>query len=461
MTIPNDPLAGKGLKGFAADFRAGRISSEHATRAYLERIKALDPKLQAFEHVAHDSALAAARAIDALYAAGTDLGPLMGVPIAIKDVFTINGMPAPHVGSNMPLPNLTGNTEGPFIQALRRAGCVFLGQTKAVELCLGINGVSTPRGTPWNAADMEHHRAPGGSSSGSGVAVGAGLCAFAIGSDSGGSVRVPAAFNGVFGYKSTARFWPSQGAFPLDPPVDTIGLLTPSARDAQIAFETVSLYLDGILGQTRIDPVLIDRLRLGIPSNYFFDGLDPAVSRAFDTARQKLAATGLRTDAVDIPEANERDGYFPLSMPSSLLGILGVDFFQKNKHLMDQVVARRVASGMDVKAHDYIRIERKRQASIARVRERFQGFDAWIAPTTLTPAPLLSEFDDPENAMKLALGMTHNTQPANYLELCAVSLPVPGEKGALPVGLQLMAKGGSDAQLLAIAVAVEESLQAQ
>lgn len=461
MSIPNDPLAGKGLQGFAADFRAGKISSEQATLAYLQRIEALDPKLQAFEHVARDSALATARAIDALYAAGTDLGPLMGVPIAIKDVFTINGLPLPHVGSNMPLPNITGSTEGPFIDALRRAGCVFLGQTKAVELCLGINGVSTPRGTPWNASDLEQHRAPGGSSSGSGVAMGAGLCAFAIGSDSGGSVRVPAAFNGVFGYKSTARFWPGEGAFPLDPPVDTIGLLTRSARDAQLAFETISLYLDGSRGQTKIDPVNIDRLRVGVPSNYFFDGLDSSVANAFQAASTKLAATGMRTDPVNLPEAGEREGYFPLSMPSSLLGILGVDFFQQNKHMMDPVVAKRVASGMDVKAHDYIRIERKRQDSIQRVRQRFQGFDAWMAPTTLTPPPLLSDFSDPENAMKLALGMTHNTQPANYLELCAVSLPIPQPKGALPIGLQLMAKGGSDAELLAIAVAVEEALQAQ
>src|SRR5690606_15363541 len=139
----------------------------------------------------------------ALLAAGTDLGALMGVPIAIKDIFAIDGFPTPTAGSLMDFSGIAGDRQGPFISALRRSGVVILGTTKAVELCLGITGASAPLGTPWNPWDLDVHRVPGGSSSGSGVACAAGLCAFAIGSDTGGSVRVPAAFNGVFGLKTS------------------------------------------------------------------------------------------------------------------------------------------------------------------------------------------------------------------------------------------------------------------
>lgn len=127
--LPVDPFQARGLEGFAQDFRAGKVTSEAVTKLYLERIKALDPKLGAFESVATESALATARAMDLLMQSGTDLGPLMGVPVAIKDVFVIANMPAPKVGSNAPLPDILGSNEATFITALRKAGCVFLGQT--------------------------------------------------------------------------------------------------------------------------------------------------------------------------------------------------------------------------------------------------------------------------------------------------------------------------------------------
>jgi aspartyl-tRNA(Asn)/glutamyl-tRNA(Gln) amidotransferase subunit A len=456
--IPLDPLAERGLQGYTEDFKSGRVSAEQTTAAYLARIDALDQKYHAFEHVAHESALATARAIDALRAAGTYLGPLMGVPIAIKDVFTITGMPAPKVGSKLDLTKLIGSIDGPFIEALRRAGCIFLGQTKAVELCLGITGVSAPLGTPWNASDTTYHRAPGGSSSGSGVAVAAGLCAFSIGSDSGGSIRVPAAYNGIFGLKTTTGLWPTAGAFPLDTRVDSIGLLTKTAADALIAFQTINSFLDGINRRVEVDPVNIDRLRLGVPQDYFYENLAPEVAQAVAGVNQALTHLGARLDKVDVPEAPEREGYFPVSMPASLLATLGVAEFEAQRHAMDPVVAKRVATGLEIKAHDYIRLEQKRQRSIANVENRFKGYDAWVSPTTVGYPPLLEEFDDPKAALALALGMTRNTQPGNYLELCAVSLPIPQSAGQLPIGYQIMGTGGSDARVLAIAVAVEKAL---
>ncbi|PLC52126.1 amidase [Pollutimonas nitritireducens] len=452
--LPLDPFSESGLEGFAKDFRAGKVTSEEVTKIYLERIEKLDSKLQAYESVAAESALATARAMDLLIKSGTDLGPLMGVPVAIKDVFLISHMPRPHVGSNMELPDILGFEEATFIKALRKAGCVLLGQTKAVELCLGITGHSAPRGTPWNPTDMENQRAPGGSSSGSGVAMAAGLCAFAIGSDSGGSVRVPAAFNGVFGLKTTAGLWPTDGAFPLDPRVDSIGLLTRSAKDALLAFKTISSVLFGCGYQPRRSGARLDRLCLGVPQNHFGDNLNPKISEAFLVANEQLKAQGCLLEDIVVPEAPERAGYFPVSMPSSLLSVLGMENFLAQKHLMDPVIAKRVESGLDVKAYTFLALEDKRTKSRAAVEERFIGYDAWVSPTTADFAPLISDLEDPEKGMQLALGMTQNTQPANHLGLCSISLPLPVD--GLPIGYQLMGAPDTDLKLLEIAVEIEK-----
>lgn len=454
--LPTDPFSQGGLEQFAQDFREGKVTSEAVTRAYLARIDKLDPKLEAFESVATDSALATAKAMDLLIKSGTDLGPLMGVPIAIKDVFLIAGMPAPHVGSNMKLPDVLSTQEATFIHALRQAGCVFLGQTKAVELCLGIAGHSAPRGTPWNPTDMEHHRVPGGSSSGSAVAVAAGMCAFAIGSDSGGSVRVPAAFNGIFGLKTTTGLWPVDGAFPLDPRVDSIGLLTKSAKDALLAFNTINSILFGYKHAPTPTGIKLDRLRFGVPTNHFGENLNQQINDAFQKTNAHLSAKGCQLEDIVVPEAPERADYFPVSMPASLLSIFGKDNFLAQKHLMDPVIAKRVESGLDAKAYEFLALENKRQQSCASVSRQFVGFDAWVSPTTTDFAPLVSDFEDPAKGLQLALGMTQNTQPGNYLGLCGVSLPLP-VKG-LPIGYQLMGAADTDQRLLEIAVQIEASL---
>ena len=455
--LPLDPFSENGLEGFAKNFRTGKVTSEAVTQAYIERIKKLDVKLGAYEALAFDDALATARAMDILIQSGTDLGPLMGVPIAIKDVFIIKKRPSPKVGSRMKMPDIMGSDEGTFIQALRKAGCVFLGQTKAVELCLGITGHSAPLGTPWNPSDMENHRAPGGSSSGSGVAMSAGLCAFAIGTDSGGSVRVPAAFNGVFGLKTTAGLWPVDGAFPLEPRVDSIGLLTRSAKDALLAFNTISSVLFGYTYKPRRSGVRLNRLCLGVPENHFGDNVNPEISLAFQRANRHLASEGCLLESVTVPEAPERAGYFPVSMPAALLSVLGKDNFLAQKQLMDPVIAKRVESGLESKAYEFLALEDKRTKSRESVAEKFSGFDAWVSPTTTDFPPLVSALDDPEQGLQLALGMTQNSQPANYLGLCAISMPLP-VKG-LPIGYQLMGAPNSDQKLLEIAVEIESSLK--
>ncbi len=176
--LVDDPLGNGGIAEFGRRLRAGEITSEAATRAYLERIEALDGKLGAYQHVAAESALAAAQAMDRLLKAGTDLGPLMGLPVAIKDLFAVDGMPTT-AGSKIDVADMIGD-EGTFVRRLKRCGVVVLGKTRTVEFALGGTGTNTVRGTPWNPWDAKVHRAPGGSSSGAAVAMAAGLCALAM-----------------------------------------------------------------------------------------------------------------------------------------------------------------------------------------------------------------------------------------------------------------------------------------
>ncbi|WP_035725656.1 amidase [Fodinicurvata fenggangensis] len=457
--LPADPIAPLGLDGFATAFRKGEMTSEAVTRAYLERIATLDPQLGSYQYIAAEQALKTAQAMDQLREAGLDLGPLMGVPVAVKDLLVVDGMPTTG-GSKLELRDLMGQEEGPFVRALRQAGCVILGKTKMVEFALGITGVSESRGTPWNPWDLETHRLPGGSSSGSGVAAAAGLCAFSIGSDTGGSVRVPAALNGLFGLKTTFGLWSNDGSLALAPHLDTLGLLTRTARDAAIAFAA----LNQAMGMPEEDPrcqmaqpARLPSLLFGRPENYFFEDLAPDVADAMDTALDQLSRTGVALQDMTLPEAPEREDYFPVSLPVSLLASLGRKRFLDNKHLIDPVIAGRIEGALEVKAIDHVALENRREESIVSAHARFDGLDGWISPTTASKALPVTDLSDPKTGLAFALSMTRNTQPGNYLELCAATIPLPRQDGGLPIGFQVMCPADSEADLLSISLALEET----
>ncbi len=445
-TLVPDPLERGGINLFGERLRRGEITSEQVTAAYLARIEALDPRLGAFEHVAAERALATARAMDALLASGTDLGPLMGVPVAVKDLIAVDGMPTA-AGSNLDVSDLIGD-EGSFVRTLKRAGGVILGKTKTVEFAFGVTGISTPRGTPWNPWDAEVQRLPGGSSSGSAVAVAAGLCGLAIGSDTGGSVRVPAALCGVFGLKTTYGLWQNDGVFALAPHLDTIGLLTRSAADAAAAFGALT-------GRPIPQPAALSRLRLGKPEDYFFRNLDPDVDACVAHALDALRRAGAGIERVDVPEAAERERYFPVVLGACLVAALGHQRFRDGRSRMDPIVASRGDKGLQVPAADYISLENRRSDLQRIAEERLAGFDAWVSPTVTLLPPPLADLEDRDRAMQFTLGMTQNTQPANLMALCATTTPIQRD-GMLPVGLQMICRAGDDARALSIACGVEE-----
>lgn len=455
MTLPAAPAAA-GLQTVALALRTKRISAVELTQAALARIAALEPRLQAFMHLDAARAIAHAQAIDGLRVAGVNLGPLMGVPVAVKDLFSVDGMPT-IAGSRLDVQDLVP-PQGSFVGALLRAGCVILGKTRSTEFALG--GFNLDRPPPWNPCDMHQPRMTGGSSHGSAVAMAAGLAGFTVGSDTGGSVRWPAALCGVVGYKASSSHWPCDGVFPLSPELDSIGLFTRSAHDAALVNATLG-------GHPLRPPPGIDTLTLAVPTLHFMDQLDEPVLRCFEAAVARLRAAGARILNVETPEAEEIDEVFRNLVPADLLAFLGRDRVSAQFDKLDAVAADRLQAAFEVRADDYAKMLARRRVVQRLVAERSAGIDAWLTPTVpMLPQPT-SQFCSVADVAAWNRRATRNTRPGNLFGQCGISLPVQHlcaegsglpNADALPVGLQLCASPGRDEALLNLACAVEDLL---
>ncbi|WP_045215769.1 amidase [Desulfonatronovibrio magnus] len=444
-TLLSNEILMYGLKGFAKRLRSGETTALHVTESCLTRIEALNPKLDAFVHIASEQALETARAIDSLLAAGVDLGPLMGVPVAVKDIIAVQGMPT-RAGSCIDIADLIGQ-EGRFIKTLKSKGCIILGKTRTIEFAAG--GQNTTHPTPWNPCDLDVHLTPGGSSSGSAVAMAAGLCGLALGSDTGGSVRAPAALCGVFGLKTTWGLWPLDGIFPLCPSMDSIGLLSATATDAACFFSALdsseSLKIPDIRG-----------LRFGVPENHFFDDLDPMVQKTVENALQQIQDKGAILIPIDLPEAPEVKDIFAKMVSSDLLASIGEERYLRERENIDPVAVGRLDMARETKAAEYITLARRYEELGELGTKRLHGLDGFLCPTTpLLPQPL-SQCLTPETAGAFTARSLHNTRPGNAYNLCAATLPL--QSGSLPVGLQVHCSPGKERRLLEICMAFEKIL---
>jgi aspartyl-tRNA(Asn)/glutamyl-tRNA(Gln) amidotransferase subunit A len=498
-----DPISAEagGIAGFGERLRRRETSAEQAAAAYLQRIRRHEPRLGAFQCVASDDAvLADARRVDALLASGTDLGPLMGVPVAIKDIVRVDGFPTPTVGSRIPpdvIESIVGGSEGPLLQRIRAAGCIVLGKLKTSEFAYRIDGINRAFGTPRNphAANGEL-RLPGGSSSGSAVATAAGLTGFAIGTDTGGSVRCPAALCGVVGLKTTVGRWETQGMFPLSPVFDSVGALTRTAQDAAIVLSELTPSRPGsslcclCSGRTtaadedeaaEVQQLLeagAGGLRLGrlqLPS--LWADCEPVVLRSVEAALSALRAAGARVDDARLPSSVGAAVDRPAILPVDLLATLGADTFRAVRGEVDPAIAQRLERVLTASTGS-VRNQRSSEdayasavgaarQSASRVARWFHdeaggGFDALVCPTTLICASVLSQESkaDPLAEAETAALLLRNTAIANDCGLCAISIPVQQQcaEGRLPVGLQLLGPAGSDAKLAAVAVCIEAVL---
>ncbi|MEO6984510.1 MAG: amidase [Paralcaligenes sp.] len=435
-----------GIRDFALRLRRKQITSEAVTVEYLGRISVLDPRLTAFTQIVAEQALSTARSMDKLLQAGVDLGPLMGVPIAIKDLFSVAGM-STTAGSNLDVSHVV-EPEGSFVTRLKRAGCVLLGKTRTTEFALG--GINLIHRMPWNPWDTSVARTPGGSSHGSAVATSARLCAFSVGSDSGGSVRLPAALCGVFGYKASPGMWPADGIFPLSTTMDSIGIFTESAQDAAVVFAALS-------GQPEPQPRRLKGLRLGKPTNHFFDDLDSDVQLCMDRALAGLEREGVEIVPIEVPEVSEIDTVFARMVPAELLSTLGRECFLSGEGVIDPVAWSRAVEGLELSALEYIRLYRRHHDLCRIARERMRGLDGWVTPTTPGVPVAISSCNKVDTAAAWNKRATSLTRPGNLFGQCGVSLPIHMFGSALPVGLQVMCSSRDDALLLSIALGIEQA----
>jgi aspartyl-tRNA(Asn)/glutamyl-tRNA(Gln) amidotransferase subunit A len=423
------------------------MTAQAATLKYLQRIDEQDAKIGAFIYVDRERALATARSLDQLRDAGTLLGPLHGTVVAVKDHLAVEGMPT-RAGSEVPIEDLVPS-EGPFVRSLRDAGCVIIGKTRATEFALGTYNLE--RRTPWNPCDLSVHRMPGGSSNGSACAVAAGFCDFAVGTDTGGSVRQPAALCGLVGYRPSPGLWSIEGVFPLSPLLDTIGPLTRTARETARIFE-------GLTTQ-RLPEVRIERLRFGRPSRAFFEDLDADVETCINEALARLQYKGVQIDVVEVPELDLVDPVFAKMITADLVATLGRERVEKNLAILDSVVRERIAGGLAIAASDYVTMVRRCASLTRAAAERMRGFDAWITPASPTLPIPVADCRTIEAAALWNRRTLRNTRPGNVFGQCGISLPIASLGSKLPVGLQLMGAPGTDAHLLAIACAVEDALR--
>lgn len=448
----------------AGQIRAGAVSPVKLAEATLDHIAALDRRLHAFIAMTRDRAMAEAHAAETLLRGGHDLGPLHGIPYAVKDLYDVKGL-ATTAGTRL----LDGNIAAQDAAAVRRlaaAGMVLVGKTHTVQFAFGGVGINHDHGTPhnpWSPTPM----APGGSSSGSGVAVGAGLVPVALGSDTGGSVRIPAALCGTVGLKTTVGRIGRSGVYPLSWTLDTVGPLTRSVDDAALVYQALEgpdPADDTTLGAPTPAglPGLrsgVKGLRLAFGETVFFDDVDPEVAAAVREAGRVLRELGASVDSVAVPEvaealAEQRRAAMVAAEALAVNGRLIDEHFDE----LDPVVAHRMRTGRTLSATDYVVVLRQ----WARLRERVRGtladVDALLVPATqIPPRPLASIDASPESYADANMRYLRNTAVGNVLALCAVVLPCGFTRDGLPIGLMVYAKPFDEAVALRVARAYEQA----
>ena len=440
--LPHD----RSIADYGRALRSGAFTAQASIEACLERVEA-ERALDAFVYVDADGALASARAVDLQLAAHVDLGPLMGVPLALKDLYAVAGMPLT-AGSRVDVADRVPG-EGSLVRALRRAGAIVIGKTRTTEFAFGTYNPTHP--TPRNPGDRSAHRMPGGSSAGSAVAVAGGLCGVAFGTDTGGSVRQPAALCGVAGFKATVGRLPMDGVFPLSPTFDSPGWFANRVDDLAAVWQLLS-------GEPPAPTRAVDAQVFGVPDAHFFDDLEPDVAQAFELAQRRLAAAGARIVPITLPSLADLDAAFGAFLSAELVAFLGRERVTANLSQMDPVVAGRIAPGLTLPADAYIDL-RRRFAVIADAAARaIAGVDAVLTPTCPRVAALVAGHEATDAAAAWSRETLRFTRPGNLFGFCGISLPIHRLVGSLPVGLQLLGRGDDDAKLLATAASVERLL---
>jgi aspartyl-tRNA(Asn)/glutamyl-tRNA(Gln) amidotransferase subunit A len=406
----------------------------------------------AFLAVNREAAIAQADFYDGERAKGRTVPAFAGIPIAVKDLFDLAGE-VTRVGSKLLNGAPPAERDATAVARLKTQGFIIVGRTNMTEFAYSGVGLNPHYGTPRSPYDRATGRIPGGSSSGSAVAVADGMVPLALGTDTGGSCRIPAAYCGVTGYKPSVGRISKDGVYPLSATLDSVGPLAQTVDCCAVADAIMAGEWPGEIAAK--EPRAI---RLGLPTSHVRDGLEPPIVKAFDRSLSLLSKAGVRIDDFVFPELAE------LPVINAKGGISAVEAFAHHRRQIeaygseyDQRVMKRIMSGAGISAPDYVDILAKRRELIAKCDDLMAGFDALIMPTSPNVPPPITALATDEEYARLNFLSLKNTFLGNFLDRCAISLPMhaPDEP---PAGLMLMAAWGRDRQLFAVAQAAETAL---
>ena len=438
------------LASLSSELAAGRCSSRALVEACLARIAdGAGEGRRAFLQVDRDGARAQADAVDALRMRGTALPAYAGIPISIKDLFDIAGQ-VTRAGSIVLSGRAPAAADAPSVARLRRAGLVLIGRTNMTEFAFSGLGLNPHYGTPLNPWQREHGHIPGGSSCGAAVSVADDMAHAALGTDTGGSCRIPAAFTGLVGYKPTARRVPLLGAVPLSPSLDSIG---PIARSVHCCAQLDALLADERAAQLR--DASLANMHFALPRTLVLEDMDRRVAAEFERALARLSTAGARITEIDVPEFSE------LPVIHAHGTIATAESFAWHRPLLatraadyDPRVRARIQIGATQSAADYITLLGARKSFIAGVERRLAEFDAFLMPTVPVVPPRLAELLADDAYVRINSLVLRNSTVVNFLDGCAISIPIH-DTGEPPVGLTLACCANLDQRLFLCAAAAE------
>jgi aspartyl-tRNA(Asn)/glutamyl-tRNA(Gln) amidotransferase subunit A len=441
------------LAMLAMDLRAGRCSSRSLVEACLASIDdAAGEGGRTFLQVDRAAARAQADAIDAQRARGAALPACAGIPVSIKDLFDIAGQ-VTRAASTVLSDRAPAAVDAPSVARLRQAGLVLIGRTNMTEFAFSGLGLNPHYGTPLNPWRRDQQHIPGGSSSGAAVSVADAMAHGALGTDTGGSCRIPAAFTGLVGYKPTARRVPRDGALPLSPSLDSIG---PIARSVDCCAR-----LDALLADEPAPDLAgcsLSARRFALPRTVVLADMDRHVAGDFERALARLSAAGARISEIELPQFAE----LPAIHARGTLAT--AEAYAWHRPLLatraagyDPRIRTRIEIGAGQSAADYIDLLQARKAFIAGVEARIADFDAFLMPTVPVIAPRLADLQSDERYLRMNALVLRNSTLVNFLDGCAISIPIHAH-GEAPVGLTLACRGTLDRQLFRHAAAAEAAL---
>jgi amidase/aspartyl-tRNA(Asn)/glutamyl-tRNA(Gln) amidotransferase subunit A len=408
-------------------------------------------------YVALDASVAraTARQTDALHEAGAPLASLAGLAVSVKDLFDVQGEVSA-AGSTVLAGRAAATSDSPAVARMRHAGAALLGRTNMSEFAFSGVGINPHHGTPANAATASIDstpRIPGGSTSGGAVSVATGAAWAALGSDTGGSIRIPAALQGLVGFKNTARLTPTEGTVPLSTTLDTVCAITRTVRDAVLIHEVLA---DRVVAAS---DRRLPSFRFAVPTTLMLDGLEPLVSTAFERALDGLRRAGAQVDEIalspldDVARINATGGFSPAEAWAWHRALLA-----EREAGYDPRVALRIRRGEGMSAADYIDLLQARRAWILRMQAAMSGFDAMLSPTVPCIAPPIAPLVASDEAFFAANGLLlRNPSVVNLLDGCALSLPCQAA-GEMPVGLMVWSHAMQDDKVLQASLLIEAAL---